>query len=64
MPVKNGSLGPNTVVNSNLKNYSRSLVQSQKSAHHLLMEAKKLSSNSELHGADEKGYLSFGVVDA
>ena len=44
--------------------YCRSLVQSQKISHHLLMKAKKWSSSSELHGADEKGYLSFGVVDA
>ena len=28
------------------------------------MKAKKLSSSSELHGADKIGYLSFGVVDA
>ena len=28
------------------------------------MKAKKLSSSSELHGADETGYLRFGVVDA
>ena len=28
------------------------------------MKAKTYSSSSELHGADEKGYLSFGVVDA
>ena len=28
------------------------------------MKAKKMSSSSELHGADETGYLRFGVVDA
>ena len=50
------------VQNKKGAHYSRSLVQSQKSAHHLLMEAKKLSSSSELHGADKTGYLSSGVV--
>ena len=52
------------VQNKKGAHYCRSLVQSQKSAHHLLMKAKKLSSSSELHGADETGYLRFGVVDA
>ena len=52
------------VQNKNGAHYCRSLVQSQKSAHHLPMWAKTYSSSSELHGADEKGYLGFGVVDA
>ena len=52
------------VQNKKGAHYCRSLVQSQKSAHHLLMKAKTYSSSSELHGADEEGYLSFGVVDA
>ena len=52
------------VQNKKGAHYCRSLVQSQKSADHLLMKAKSYSSSSELHGADKIGYLSFGVVDS
>ena len=52
------------VQNKKGAHYCRSLVQSQKSAHHLLMKAKTYSSSSELHGADKIGYLSLGVVDS